>query len=160
MQNLRDSGNFEFFESLAAEITEAIKHKVKNLAKVFANRLDFALKYLEQNNFKAEHLQEWPDLKKLLIKRRSLNFRDATIKMNREAGATMYKKEMPATVENLENHIKQSIETGGLPPYEKLFNFSKKNKEDPPLTGFIEYFAYRASEQDYNLRQDLLNPDK
>ena len=42
MQNLRDSGNFEFFESLAAEITEAIKHKVKPTLKNYNRSIRLA----------------------------------------------------------------------------------------------------------------------
>ena len=51
---------------------------------------------------------------------------------------------MPATIDNVETHIAQSIEFGGLPRYEKIFNLSKSAKEDPPLNGFINYFAYKG----------------
>ena len=37
---------------------------------------------------------------------------------------------------------------------EKLFNLSKNSKEDPPLSGFVEYFAYKVEERKYNIRYD------
>ena len=63
---------------------------------------------------------------------------------------------MPATIDNVETHIAQSIEFGGQPRYEKIFNLSKSAKEDPPLNGFINYFAFKGEERKFNLR----NPEK
>ena len=59
---------------------------------------------------------------------------------------------MPATIDHVETHIAQSIECGGLPRYEKIFNLSKSSKEDPPLNGFINYYAYKGEERKFNLR--------
>ena len=59
---------------------------------------------------------------------------------------------MPAMIDHVETHIAQSIECGGLPRYEKIFNLSKSSKEDPPLNGFVNYFAYKGEERKFNLR--------
>ena len=60
------------------------------------------------------------------------------------------KQELPATIVNVQAHIASSIESGGQPTQEKLFNLSKNAKEDAPLTGLIEFFAYKIEERKYN----------
>lgn len=35
---------------------------------------------------------------------------------------------------------------------EKFFNFSKNSKEDPPITSFLEFFAYKVEERKHILR--------
>ena len=62
------------------------------------------------------------------------------------------KRNIPATVETITYHIEEQIKSGGQPKYEKLFNLSKNAKEDKPMTGFIEYYAYLTEERKYNLR--------
>ena len=62
---------------------------------------------------------------------------------NNEKWKGQNKKEMPATIDSVQHHISKQIESGGEPPYEKLFNLSKNLKDDAPLTGFIEYYAYK-----------------
>ena len=57
---------------------------------------------------------------------------------------------------HVETHIAQSIECGGAPKIEKIFNLSKNNKDDPPINGFVNYFAYRSEERKFN----LLYPEK
>lgn len=61
---------------------------------------------------------------------------------------------MPATVETVQNHLVKQVKAGKEPPYEKLFNLSKNTKEDPPLTGFIEYYAYKVEERKYQIRYE------
>ena len=55
-------------------------------------------------------------------------------------------------LDHVETHIAQSIECGGQPRYEKIFNLSKNSKEDPPLNGFVNYFAYKSEERKFNIR--------
>lgn len=67
---------------------------------------------------------------------------------------------MPATIDNVSNHISKTIESGGKPPYKFLFNLSKGQKEDAPLSGFVEYFAYKLEERKYNLQYNTGEPQK
>ena len=57
---------------------------------------------------------------------------------------------MPAMIEHVESHIAQSIESKGAPKYEKIFNLSKNNKDDPPLNGFLNYYGFRNEERKFN----------
>lgn len=59
---------------------------------------------------------------------------------------------MNATIEHIDDHVKDAITTGGMPRLEKLFNLSKGSKEDSPLDGFVNYYAYKTEERKYNLR--------
>ena len=59
-------------------------------------------------------------------------------------------------IDHVESHIAQSIESGGAPKIEKIFNLSKNNKDDPPLNGYLNYYGYRNEERKYN----LLYPEK
>ena len=71
---------------------------------------------------------------------------------NFEKWTSQKKKEMPATIDSVQHHISKQIKSGGEPPAEKLFNLSKNSKDDAPLTGFVEYLAYKIEERKYILK--------
>ena len=58
---------------------------------------------------------------------------------------------MPATIDTVQHHISKQIKNFEEPPYERLFNLSKNSKDDAPLTGFVEYLAYKYEERKFNL---------
>ena len=58
---------------------------------------------------------------------------------------------MPETINTVHAHLDDTIRTGGLPSNNKLFNLSKNSKDDAPITGFIEYYAYKIEERKHNL---------
>ena len=93
----------------------------------------------------------------MLVKRRLANFVKNSRKRNKVLLDGQAKKELPATIDTVQKHVAKQIETAGKPPDEKFFNLSKNNKEDPPLTGFVEYFAYRMEQYKYDVRQEQLN---
>lgn len=59
---------------------------------------------------------------------------------------------MKAMISTIDDHVKDAITTGGMPKLDKLFNLSKGSKEDAPLDGFVNYYAYKSEERKYNLR--------
>lgn len=77
---------------------------------------------------------------------------------NNEKWKSQKEKEMPATIDTVSHHISKQIESGGQPPQEKLFNLSKNSKEDAPLTGFVEYYAYKLEERKFNLQYNTGEP--
>ena len=70
---------------------------------------------------------------------------------NYEKWTSQKKKEMPARIETVQHHIAKQIKSVEEPPYEKLFNLSKNSKDDAPLTGFVEFLAYKIEERKFNL---------
>lgn len=73
-------------------------------------------------------------------------------KNNKKQWQESHKKELPALIGLMDEHLKDSIQSGGLPKLEKLYNMSKGSKDDAPLDGFINYYAYKTEERKYNLR--------
>ena len=55
-------------------------------------------------------------------------------------------------MDSINAHIDGQIKSGGQPKFEKLFNLSKNGKEDAPLNGFVEYYAYLTEERKYKFR--------
>ena len=137
-------------------IEQAVKSGIDNPMKEFGAYLDVILSLLDTNNFRPEDIVNWPIFKDLLIKRRNQRFSNMLKEKNLKRHEEIKNKDMPAMMDHVESHIAQSIESGGAPRIEKIFNLSKNNKDDPPLNGFVNYFAYRNEERKFN----LLYPEK
>ena len=119
---------------------------IDNPMKEFGTYLDVALSWFESHKFRPEDLPYWPIFKDLLIKRRTQNFNTTLQNRNFKNMNQKKNKDMPATIDHVETHIAQSIECGGLPRYEKIFNLSKssKTKAGPALYRKIRYLKFRT----------------
>ena len=153
---LKDGGLEKTFREKVRMIEQAVKDGIANPMKEFGAYLDVILSMLETNHFKPEDIVNWPIFKDLLIKRRSIKFNTQLKEQNFQRQEQIKNKDLPATMDHVESHIAQSIESGGAPKIEKIFNLSKNNKEDPPLNGFVKYYAYRSEERKFN----ILYPEK
>ncbi len=49
-------------------------------------------------------------------------------------------------------HYKDVIHSGGMEKQDKLFNLSKNAKDDAPITGLIEFIAYKVEDRKYQIR--------
>ena len=55
-------------------------------------------------------------------------------------------------IEVIHKHLEEQIKNGGKPQVERLFNFNKNAKEAPPLSGFVEYYAYKTESRKHAIR--------
>lgn len=58
-------------------------------------------------------------------------------------------------VETIDHHAENTMKAASEPAVEKFFNLSKNSKEDAPLDGFINYYAYKIEERKYALRYPM-----
>lgn len=114
--------------------------------------LDKMLANIDRMRFRAEDFSKWPNLREHLIQRRRINFDKATQDRNKEMWLSQSRKEMPAIIDHVQSHQDRQAEFEKIGNIEKFFNLSKNAKEDAPLTGFIEFYAYLCEERKYNLR--------
>ena len=140
------------------EVEEAVQSGVENVVSKMNSNLDYGLRWLDTWALDIDDLdKEFPIFKECLVQRRLNVFNILTIKRNKAKWESQTKKEMPATIDTVNHHVEKQIESGGQPRQEKLFNLSKNAKEDAPLTGFVEYFAYKLEERKYNLQYNITN---
>lgn len=78
---------------------------------------------------------------------------------------------MGEMINTVNAHIADQIESGGMEKQDKLFNLTKNSKDDAPITGFVEFLAFKIEERKYNIRypgkkdkksdeiEDFLNKD-
>ena len=132
---------------------EAVDNGVKNIPHKLHTIIDYCNRWLESYRLDVDDLNEqFPELKEMILQRRQHLFNGQTKVRNYEKWTSQKKKEMPATIDTVQHHISKQIKSGGEPPYEKLFNLSKNSKDDAPLTGFVEYLAYKIEERKFNLQ--------
>lgn len=125
------------------------------------SQLDYGLKWLDTWQLEIDDLGTlFPAFKNLLMQRRLHIFNVSTVRRNKAQWEDQTKKEMPATIQTVQNHIAKQIKSGEQKPYNFLFKLSKNAKEDSPLTGFVEYFAYKIEERKYNLLYSNGEPQK
>ena len=59
---------------------------------------------------------------------------------------------MGEMINTVNAHIADQIESGGMEKQDKLFNLTKNSKDDAPITGFVEFLAFKIEERKYNIR--------
>jgi len=59
---------------------------------------------------------------------------------------------MGEMINTVNAHIADQIESGGMEKQDKLFNLTKNAKDDAPITGFVEFLAFKIEERKYNIR--------
>ena len=131
---------------------EAVDNGVKNIPHKLHTIIDYCNRWLESYRLDVDDLSEqFPELKEMILQRRQHLFNGQTKVRNYEKWTSQKKKEMPATIDTVQHHISKQIKNFEEPPYERLFNLSKNSKDDAPLTGFVEYLAYKYEERKFNL---------
>ena len=111
VEQLKLEGIYTFSKILVKDIDDALNEgkTFSELIEQFAANLDSTLSWLETNDFKAEHIA-WPNLCRLLVKRRSDKFNDVTHDRNMQDIERLRNTLLSATVKTVDEYNDTNVE--------------------------------------------------